>query len=160
MCLVEHPHLPRRVPELRRNRHNVEDGERQGVAWVGWTGDDDPRLVKQRSDAETFLRFLGALVARGEGYAEVARDGQTFPALTLSVAAGRGVVHQFPSEEGCFLLRGDGAVPPGEVVEMPILEGLGRFSGDFVLTARHAVGAVEAFARGEAIAQLGEWVEL
>ena len=65
-----------------------------------------------------------------------------------------------PRRKGCFLLRGDGAVPPGEVVEMPILEGLGRFSGDFVLTARHAVGAVEAFARGEAIAQLGEWVEL
>jgi len=59
-----------------------------------------------------------------------------------------------------YLLGGDGSVPAGEVVEVPIIEGLATFSGDFVLVLHLAVGVVEAFARGAAVVRLGEWVAL
>jgi hypothetical protein len=134
--------------------------EPQAVDWLGWAGDDEPRHVKQRSEARAFLRFLESLSTHGEGYAEVSRGDQAFPMLALSAASGHGVMHQFQSEDKSYVLRGDGSVPAGEVVELPIIGGLVTFSGDFVLTLERAVGAVEAFARGAAVARLGEWVAL
>jgi hypothetical protein len=131
----------------------------QAVDWLGWAGNDEPRHVRQRSETQTFLRFLESLSTQGEGYVEVARCDQTFPMLALSAASGNGVIHQF-REDMSYLLRGDGSVPAGEAVELPIIEGLATFSGDFVLTLDFAVGAVEAFARGAAVARLGEWVAL
>ena len=134
--------------------------EPQAVDWLGWAGDDEPRQVQQRSETETFLRFLESLSTYGEGYAEVARGDHPFSMLALSAASGHGVIHQFQSEDKSYLLRGDGSVPAGEVVELPMLEGLATFSGDFVLTLDLALGAVEAFARGAAVARLGEWIAL
>lgn len=40
------------------------------------------------------------------------------------------------------------------------MEGTPSFSGDFVLTAQHAAGTVEAFVQGLDLALLGGWVEL
>jgi hypothetical protein len=131
----------------------------QAVDWLGWAG-DEPRHVQHRSETQTFLRFLKSLSTRGEGYAEVSKGEQPFPMLALSVASGHGVIHQFQSEDKSYLLRGDGSVPAGDVVELPIIEGLATFSGDFVLTFDLAVGAVEAFVRGAAVARLGEWIAL
>jgi hypothetical protein len=128
------------------------------VAWLGWAGDYEPRHVQQHSETTTFLRFLESLSTHGEGYAEVARGDQPFPMLALSAASGHGVVHQFQSEDKSYLLRGDGSVPAGEVVGLPIIEGLATISGDFALTLNQAVGAVAAFARGSAVERLGEWV--
>lgn len=134
--------------------------EPQAVDWLGWAGDEKPRHVQQRSEIQTFLRFLESLSTHGEGYAEVTRGDQSFPMLALSAASGHGVIHQFQSQDKSYLLCGDGSVPTGQVVDLPIIEGLATFSGDFVLTLDLAVGAIEAFARGAAVAQLGVWVEL
>lgn len=139
---------------------SVKRLEPQSVDWLGWTGDDEPRHVQQRSDPQTFLRFLESLSTHGEGYAEVARGDQPFPMLALSAASAHGVIHQFQSQDKSYVLRGDGSVPTGEVVELPIIDGLATFSGDFVLTLDLAIGAVEAFARGAAVARFGEWVAL
>lgn len=130
-------------------------------AWIGsvGAGEEETRHVQQRSETQTFLRFLESLSTHGGGYAEVAGGDQPFPMLALSAASGHGVIHQFPSADKSYLLRWDRSVPADEVVELPIIEGLATFSGDFVLTLDLAVGAVEAFARGAAVARLGEWVE-
>lgn len=137
----------------------MKDVEPQAVDWLGWVG-DEPRHVQQRSETQTFLRFLESLSMHGEGYAEVARGDQPFPILALSAASGHGVIHQFQSQDKSYVLRGDGSVPTGEVVELPIIEGLATFSGDFVLTLDLSIGAIAAFARGAAVARLGEWVAL
>jgi len=134
--------------------------EPQTVDWLGWAGDDGPRQMQQRSDTQTFLRFLASISRHGGGYAEVARGDQPFPMLALSAASERGVIHQFSSEDQSSLLRGDGSIQVGEVVELPIIEGVAIFSGAYVLTLDRAVGAVEAFARGAAVARLGQWVAL
>ena len=139
---------------------SMKDLEAPAVDWFGWAGDDETRQVQRRSDTHTFLRFLKSLSTHGEGYAEVARGDQPFPMLALSAASGHGVIHQFQSEDKSYLLRGDGSVAAGEVVELPMIEGLATFSGDFVLTLDLAAGVVEAFARGAAVARLGEWVAL
>jgi hypothetical protein len=151
--------MPRSVPVVR-HAAEVRGLEPQAVDWLGWAGNDEPRHVRQRSETQTFLRFLESLSTQGEGYAEVTRGDQPFPMLALSAASGHGVIHQFHSEDKSYLLRGDGSVPAGVIVELPIIEGLATFSGDFVLTLDLAVGAVEAFARGAAVARLGEWVAL
>ena len=131
------------------------------LEWLGWVGDDGPHYpVQQRSEATTFLRFLESLSTYGRGYAEVARADQPFPMLALSAAPGRAVVHQFRSNEESYLLRGDGSSSSGELFELPIIEGLATFSGDFVLVLKVAVGAVQAFARGTAVELVGEWVPL
>lgn len=143
---------------MLRNMNRLEP--QAVVDWLGWAGDDEPRHVQQRSETEAFLHFLESLSTHGEGYAEVARGNQPFPLLALSAASGRGVIHQVQSEDKSCLLRGDGSVPVGDVVELPIIEGVATFSGHFVLTLDLAVGVVEAFVRGAAVARLGEWVAL
>lgn len=130
------------------------------LEWSGWTGRDRPRLVPTRSDAPTFLRFVQALSARGEGYTEVSRGGDPYPALAVSAASGRAVVHRFRSVAESSLLRGDGCLPPHEVVELPVIEGSGVFSGHVVLTLDAAVRVLEAFARGVETDRLGDWVDL
>ena len=130
------------------------------MTWSGWAGDEEPRHFQQGSETRTFLRFLESFATHGEGYVEIARDNLPFPMLSLSAASGRGVVHQFQAEDQSYVLGGDGSVPVGEVVEVPIIEGLATFSGDFVLALHLAVGVVEAFAQGAAVARLGEWVAL
>ena len=82
----------------------VGNSRSRELAWSGWTADDGAEPHERRSDPETFLGFLEALVAQGAGYVEVA--------------------------------------------------------GDFVLTARHAAGAVDAFTQGADPALLGDWMEL
>jgi hypothetical protein len=134
--------------------------EPQAVDWLGWAGDEQPRKVQQRSDTNTFLRFLAALGTHGEGYAEVARGDHPFPMLALSAASGHGVIHHFESEKDSYLLCGDGSVPVNELVEVPIVEGSGTFTGDFVLSLPLAVNVVEAFAQGAPVANLGDWVAL
>lgn len=134
--------------------------EPRAVDWLGWAGDEQPRNVQQRSDTKTFLRFLAAVATHGEGYVEVARGDNPFPVLALSAASGHGVIHQFESEEDCYLLGGDGSVPTDELVEVPIVEGSGTFTGDFVLSLDLAVSVVDAFAQGARIARLGDWVAL
>lgn len=90
---------------MLRHMNGVEP---QAVDWIGWAGGYDPRHVAQRSETQTFLRFLEALSTHGEGYAEVAREDQPFPMIALSAASGHGVIHRFQSEEESYLLRGDG----------------------------------------------------
>ena len=111
---------------LRGMLPSMNGAEPQAVDWLCRAGDYDPRHVQQRSDPQTFLRFLRALATYGEGYAEVARGDQPFPMIALSAASGHGVIHQFQSEDESYLLRGDGSVPAGEVVDLPHHRGAGH----------------------------------
>jgi hypothetical protein len=88
-----------------RHAADHEGVEPHAVAWLGWAGNEESRHVQQRSETWTFLRFLESFATHGEGYIEVARDDRPFPMLALFAASGRGVVHQFQSEDQSYLLR-------------------------------------------------------
>ncbi|MBM6399503.1 hypothetical protein [Phycicoccus sonneratiae] len=137
------------------------EGHRTAVVdWSGWVGTDRHHHVRTASDVETFLRFVGSMTARGEGYTEVSRGTDPHPMLALSVASGRAVIHLFRSPEESAVLQGDGCVPPREVAELPIVEGSSAFTGDVIVTLERAVDVLTAFARGAAPETLGAWDEL
>jgi len=101
------------------------------------------------------------LRSRGQGHLEVGPPGGgTYPCLTLAFRAGHAVVHLFTDEETVSLLAGDGTVPWGETVEVPVLDELAIFTGYFVMGVDHAWDVVESFVRTGSFTELGEWVEL
>jgi hypothetical protein len=62
--------------------------------------------------------------------------------------------------ERMSLLVGDGTVPPGAEVEVPIMDDLAVFTGDFVLNVDRAWELVHDFTQTRAAGPLGEWREL
>ena len=130
------------------------------VSWVSWLGDHTSTDVEQYSDAREFLEVLHSLAVLGRGYAEVSRGHEPFPRVTVSVASGWGFVHLFPSANECHLLRGDGAVPEENVIEVPVMGERAIFSGEFALPIGRAIDLVEAFVRGAPPSELGTWAAL
>ncbi|WP_406346820.1 hypothetical protein [Streptomyces sp. NBC_00648] len=55
---------------------------------------------------------------------------------------------------------GDDTVPSGAVVEVPIMDDLAAFTGDFVLDIDRAWDLVHDFTQTWAAGPLGEWCEL
>ncbi|WP_405764659.1 hypothetical protein OHU34_03640 [Streptomyces sp. NBC_00080] len=62
--------------------------------------------------------------------------------------------------ERISLLVGDGTVPSGAEVEVPIVDDLAVFTGDFVLDIDRAWDLVHDFTQTWATGSLGEWREL
>ncbi|MFF0018084.1 hypothetical protein [Streptomyces sp. NPDC005374] len=62
--------------------------------------------------------------------------------------------------ERMSLLAGDGTVPSDAEVEIPIMDGLAAFSGDFVRDTDRAWDLVHDFTQTRAAGPLGEWCEL
>jgi hypothetical protein len=103
---------------------------------------------------------LIALRTWGEGYLEISRPGSDHPALAFSFRGGQAVVHGWTDESTIALLVGDGSVPVDEVVEVPVMDEVASFTGDFVSTVDRAWEVVRGFVRGVELAGLGEWFEL
>ncbi|GAA2852425.1 hypothetical protein Acy02nite_51910 [Actinoplanes cyaneus] len=59
-----------------------------------------------------------------------------------------------------FLLAGDGVVPDEAYVEVPVMDGLVRFTGDVVLEVDRAWELIQAFLRSGQADALSEWQAL
>lgn len=103
---------------------------------------------------------FGDLRALGQGYIEVRLPDREFPTLTLAFRGDHAVVHLMSAPERMSLLAGDGTVPPGAEFEVPVMDDLAVFMGDFVVGVDRAWGLVHDFARRRAAGAPGEWCEL
>ncbi|MET7738139.1 hypothetical protein ABZT02_43675 [Streptomyces sp. NPDC005402] len=110
--------------------------------------------VKDLSDRFNHLRSLG------QGYIEVRSPTRDFPVLTLGFRDDHAVVHLMSDIERMSLLVGDGTVPAGAQVEVPIMDDLAAFTGDFVLDIDRVWDLVHDFTQTWMAGRLGEWCEL
>jgi hypothetical protein len=110
--------------------------------------------------AEAFSDRFSDLRSRGQGYVEGRSPDREFPVLILAFRGDHAVVHLMSDTERMSLLVGDGTVPSGAEVEVPIMDDLAAFTGDFVLDVDRAWDLVHDFTRMRAAGPLGEWCEL
>jgi hypothetical protein len=101
---------------------------------------------------------VAVLRSLGEGYVEVGFPDRDYPCLTLGFRAGYAVVHLFTSTEKTFLLVGDGVV--ADDVEVPILDELSTFIGDFVTDVDRAWNLLRTVILVGSASHLGTWHEL
>lgn len=116
--------------------------------------------IEELSDVSVMEDRFHQLRSQGQGYVEVRLQDMDFPQLTLSFRDDHAVVHLFSDAEKVSLLKGDGTVPPEAAVDVPIMDDLAEFTGDFVLSVDRAWALVRSFARTGVPAALGEWCEL
>ncbi|WP_328502157.1 hypothetical protein OG828_22805 [Streptomyces sp. NBC_00457] len=100
------------------------------------------------------------LRSRGQGHLEFRLTDSEFPQLTLSFRDDHAIIHLFTSEETVSLLAGDGTVPPDATADVPIMDELSVFTGEFVLSVDRAWDIVQNFVRTGVFEELGEWCEL
>jgi hypothetical protein len=80
--------------------------------------------------------------------------------LTLTFRDDHAVVHLMSDSERISLLAGDGTVPSSAEVEVPIMDDLAAFTGDYVLHIDRAWDLVHHFTHTRAAETLGEWCQL
>jgi hypothetical protein len=66
----------------------------------------------------------------------------------------------FISSPPRVFLVGDGSVSPEGEVDVPVMDDLGTFTGDFVMGVDRAWDVMENFVRAGMVEGLGEWCEL
>ncbi|MET7525819.1 hypothetical protein [Streptomyces sp900116325] len=113
-----------------------------------------------RSDLRSLSERFIELRSRGQGYLEVRCLDAAFPQLTLGFRGDHAVIHLLNDTAGIFLLVGDGTIASGAVVDVPIMDDLAEFTGDFVLSVDRAWALVRNFIRTRVPSELGEWCEL
>ncbi|WP_245970212.1 hypothetical protein [Streptomyces rishiriensis] len=96
----------------------------------------------------------------GRGVLRMQGPNGEFPVLILVFREDHAVVHLMSDTERMSLLVGDGTVPSGAEVEVPITDDLAAFTGDFVLDIDRAWDLVHDFTQARAAGPLGEWREL
>ncbi|MET9119378.1 hypothetical protein ABZX38_35010 [Streptomyces longwoodensis] len=116
--------------------------------------------VERRSDVKDLADRFNDLRSCGQGYVEVRSPDREFPVLALAFRDGQAVVHLMSDTERMSLLVGDGTVPSGTEVQVPIMDDLAVFTGDFVLDIDRAWDLVQDFTQTRAAGPLGEWCEL
>jgi hypothetical protein len=116
--------------------------------------------VERRSEVKRLTDRYNDLRALGQGYVEVRLPNREFPTLVLAFRGDHAVVHLMSAPERTSLLAGDGTVPSDAEVEVPIMDDLATFTGDFVLDVDRAWELVHDFAQTRAASPLGEWREL
>ncbi len=116
--------------------------------------------VEKRSDVKDLSDRFNDLRSCGQGYVEVRSSNREFPVLILAFRGNHAVVHLMSDTERMSLLVGDGTVAPGAEVEVPIMDDLAVFTGDFVLDTDRAWELVHDFTQTRAAGPLGEWCEL
>lgn len=116
--------------------------------------------VERSSDVGELTAHFTQLRSHGSGYLEVRRPGRESPQLTLSFRGDQAVVHVFDHTDGSALLAGDGTASADTVVDIPVMNELAAFSGEFVLSVDHAWARVRNFIQTGAHDELGEWSEL
>ena len=130
------------------------------LRWAVYEGSPGTTPAEVHGPVADFLVMLDGVEAKDVGYVEISHGDRDFPMLAVSIAEGRGVVHQLASDTASMLLSGDGSVPPSTLVELPVMDGPAVFTGGFVLSAESACEVVRSFARGAAVSDLGEWTAL
>ncbi|MFJ1874309.1 hypothetical protein [Streptomyces chartreusis] len=116
--------------------------------------------VEKRSDMKDLSDRFNDLRSCGQGYVEVRSSNREFPVLILAFRGNHAVVHLMSDTERMSLLVGDGTVASGAEVEVPIMDDLAVFTGDFVLDTDRAWELVHDFTQTRAAGPLGEWCEL
>jgi hypothetical protein len=79
--------------------------------------------VERRSEVKDLSDRFNDLRSRGQGYVEVRSPNRDFPVLILAFRDDHAVVHLMSDTERMSLLVGDGTVPSGAEVEVPIMIG-------------------------------------
>ncbi|MDG4822012.1 hypothetical protein O7635_09110 [Asanoa sp. WMMD1127] len=103
---------------------------------------------------------FNALRSRGAGYLEVRLPGSEYPQLTLGFEGDRAVIHLFRDVEQVLLLAGDGSARADEVIEVPAMDEIAPFTGDYVRRTGSAWDRLRALLHKGSPSQLGDWVEL
>ncbi|WP_406126098.1 hypothetical protein [Streptomyces sp. NBC_00989] len=116
--------------------------------------------VERRSEVEDLSDRFDDLRSRGQGYVEVRLPNREFPVLALAFRDDHAVVHLMSDTERMSLLMGDGTVSSGAEVEVPVIDDLAAFTGNFVLDTVRAWDLVHDFIRTRAAGPLGEWREV
>ena len=116
--------------------------------------------TERRSELRDLVRAFRELRTSGRGHLEVNLPDSLYPYLTLSFLGDHAVIHLFTSEESVSLLVGDGSVSPEGQVDVPVIDELGTFTGDFVMGIDRAWDVMENFVRTGTVEGLGEWYEL
>ncbi|MGW3917581.1 hypothetical protein ACWEBX_39870 [Streptomyces sp. NPDC005070] len=116
--------------------------------------------VERRSEVKDLSDRINDLRSCGQGYVEVRSPDNEFPVLILAFRGDHAIIHLMSDAERMSLLVGDGTVPSGAEVEVPIMDDLAAFTGDFVLDTDRAWGLVYDFTQTRAAGPLGEWCEL
>ncbi|MFD3505384.1 hypothetical protein ACFWWT_47980 [Streptomyces sp. NPDC058676] len=116
--------------------------------------------TERRSELRDLVSAFRELRASGRGHLEVNLPDSLYPYLTLSFLGDHAVIHLFTSEDSVSLLVGDGSVSPEGEVDVPVMDDLGTFTGDFVMGVDRAWDVMENFVRAGTVEGLGEWYEL
>lgn len=116
--------------------------------------------VETRSGVKDLSDRFSELRCRGQGYVEVRSPNREFPVLILAFRDSDAVVHLMSDTERMSLLVGDGTVPSGAEVEVPIMDDLAVVTGDFVLDIDRAWELVHDFTQTWGASPLGEWCEV
>ncbi|MEU1180412.1 hypothetical protein ABZ464_22665 [Streptomyces sp. NPDC005820] len=133
-------------------------GGGMGVVWAT-TSPESGRFVagERRSDVSDLTDRFGELRSRGQGYLEVRLPDREFPRVSLGFRGDHAVIHLIDEAEVLSLLVGDGTVPVGAVVDVPIMDDPAEFTGDFVLGVDRAWSLISSFIRPGAAGDLGVW---
>ncbi|WP_405910212.1 hypothetical protein OG742_42040 [Streptomyces sp. NBC_00828] len=131
------------------------------VVWT-MTSLESGRFVptERRSEVSELVADFNELRSSGQGYLEIRLPVGEFPQLTLGFRDDHAVVHLIGDGGDMSLLVGDGAISSDTVVDVPIMDDLAEFTGDFILSVDHAWGVVGQFIERGAVEDLGEWYEL
>ncbi|MFJ4624692.1 hypothetical protein [Streptomyces sp. NPDC088812] len=115
---------------------------------------------ERRSEVKDLSDHFNDLRSCGQGYLEVRSPDREFPVLILAFRANHAVVHLMSDTDRMSLLVGDGTVPSGAEVDVPIMDDLAVFTGNFVLDTDRAWELVHDFTQTWAAGPLGKWCEL
>jgi hypothetical protein len=108
------------------------------------------------SDLRELAHHFNELRCRGQGYLEVRLPGGEFPLLTLGFQGDQAVIHLFDHAETSSLLVGDGSAAADAVVDVPVMDDLAEFSGNFVMAVDRAWALVRHFVQTGVPGELGE----
>ncbi|TCC54386.1 hypothetical protein E0H73_38700 [Kribbella pittospori] len=116
--------------------------------------------TEQLVDRDDLVRLVDELSTIDQGYVEVRRADDDFPALLVGFRMGFAVVQCMSGPESIALLTGDGSVVGSDLVDVLIMDDLATFSGDYVLESARARDVLRKFADGADVRCLGEWHDL
>jgi hypothetical protein len=131
------------------------------VMWAATSPESGPfHPVERLSEVKGLSDRFNDLRSLGQGYVEVRLPNREFPTLVLAFRDDHAVVYLTSAPERMSLLAGDGTAPSGVEVEVPIMDDLATFTGDFVLDVDRAWELVHDFTQTRAASPRGEWREL
>jgi hypothetical protein len=151
------------ILESAPNAAAIAGGGEMNVVWSA-TSPETGRFCSavMRTDFKDFEGRYTALRSLGEGYVEVEVSTDDSRQVSFGFRGDLAVVGQLgnPEEARSFLLVGDGSLPPHGKIDVPFMDQVGVFTGDFVMTLDRAWDVVREFVRTGFVGDIGEWYEL